>query len=108
MVKNLLNITAVISIVTYLFWNDIDPKYENVIFFTGNAITIALLCLIIFILKSELFISFFLLCISISNLFDELFFDPTKLGLNEIVLALILPIIWSLKMKINARKSIDK
>lgn len=74
------------------------------VFYKGNGIFIFLLCYVVFIQNRELFISFFLLCISISNLLDEILFDPTKLQINEIVFAIIVPIIWYIKDKRNARK----
>lgn len=98
--KILLNIATVISILTYLFWS----KFPKGFFYIGNAIFIFMLCLVIYLKNKEKFICFFLLCISISNLVDELFFDPTKLGLNELFLAVTLPVIWYIKSRRNARK----
>lgn len=98
--KRLLNIATIIGVLTYLFWE----KFPKGSFYIGNGVFIFLLCLVIFMQNREYFISFFLLCISGSNLLDELFFDPTKIGINEIILALTLPVIWYVKRRRNARK----
>lgn len=100
MIKWLITTTATVSIVTYSFWKE----SELISFHKGNAIFILLLCIVIFIQNRSLFISFFLLCVSISNLLDELLFDPTKLGANEIIFALVTIPIWFIKRKRNARK----
>jgi len=88
--KYILSIALVISIITYSFWNYL-PKGS---FYIGNSIFIFLLCLVIYLQNKQYFISFLLLCLSINNLLDELFFDPTKKGLNELIFALLIPIIY--------------
>lgn len=97
--KILIYVTIFISIVTYLFWDIIKEKTGISIFWIGNALSVFLMAIVIFINNIKFFGSFFLLCITFNNLIDELFCDPTKFGLNEIIFALILPIIWLIKYK---------
>ena len=80
--KIILYIATLISLVTYLFWSDL-PKGA---FYVGNAIFIMLLCMYLFFEDKKSSIKFFLLVISMNNLFDELWFDNTVLGINEIIL----------------------
>ena len=90
MTVKLIWVATVISIATYLFWGYL-PKGS---FYIGNAIFIFILSLIIFIQNRKLFITFFLLCIAGNNLLDELFFEPTIFGLNELFITLIVPILY--------------
>lgn len=92
---------TIISIAAYQLWGYLPSGS----YYIGMAISILLLSLVIFHQNKKLFISFFLLCIAFNNLLDELFFDPKSNGINEIVIVLILPIIWYLKMTSNARKN---
>ena len=102
MIENkILWVATIISIATYQFWKHL-PEGS---FYIGMALFILLLSLVIFYQNRKLFISFFLLCIAFNNLLDELFFDPKSNGLNEMIIILILPIIWLIKMKHNARKN---
>lgn len=89
-VKALIWVATIISVATYLFWSFL-PKGS---FYIGNALFVFILSLVIFIQNRNLFIIFFLLCIAGNNLLDELFFEPTKIGINEIIFALIIPIIY--------------
>ena len=68
-------------------------------FYIGNAIFIALLAGHIYINNRNSFIVFCIFILSVSNLMDELLFDNTKLGWNELILALTLPIFWHIKNK---------
>jgi hypothetical protein len=97
-----------IGVATYLFWNDVLKAWQITVFYVGNALFIFLLCLLNFIRGGNNVISFLLICLSFSNLLDELFFDNTKLGANEITLALILPFVWLIIRKRNARKNCTK
>jgi hypothetical protein len=99
-VKSTIVIATVISIFTYLFWSYFPKGF----FYLGNAVFITLLVIVIFNHYKTFFWSFFLLCGSINNLLDELFFDPTKLGLNELALLVIIPLIWIYKRR-NDRKT---
>jgi hypothetical protein len=93
MTVKLIWVATIVSIATYLFW-DYFPKGS---FYIGNAIFILLISIVIYIQNKGKFISFYLLCIAVNNLMDELLFTPCKLGLNEIMLALILPLFWLIK-----------
>lgn len=99
--NKILWVATIISIATYQFWE----YFPIGSFYIGMSLFILLLSLVIFYQKPNLFISFFLLCIAFNNLLDELFFDPKSNGINEIIIVLILPIIWYLKIKNNARKN---
>lgn len=100
-VNRALWVATIISIATYQLWIYL-PKGS---FHKGVAIYIFIMASVIFTQNTKLFISFFLLCIAFNNLLDELFFDPKSNGINEIIIVLILPIIWYLKIKNNARKN---
>jgi hypothetical protein len=90
MIGKLIWVATIISIATYLFW----PLMPKGCFYIGNSLFIFLLAIVIFTQNRKLFISFFLLCIAANNLLDELFFNPKELGVNEIVFALTIPIIY--------------
>jgi len=95
-----LYIATIVSLVTYLSWEFFkDEEVAKKFFFVGNALFIFLLCMIIYSQNQKLFISFFLFWGSLGNLLDELLFDPTKLGLNELALFIALPLIWLYKTK---------
>ncbi len=98
--KYLLYIATPVSLITYLFWEQL-PKGS---FYIGNALFIFLLCSYIFVNHKQSFIKFVLFGLSLNNLIDELFFNPTELGYNELALAVSLPIIWFYKTKHNARE----
>jgi hypothetical protein len=89
-----------ICLVTYLFWK---PLYDLGIgvYYIGNALFIFLLSVYIKRTTEKSFITFFLVCIALSNLIDELFFDNTKFGINEIVATIILPIYYYLNERIE-------
>lgn len=93
--KTLICIATVISIFTYLFWSFFPKGF----FYVGNAFFIMLLAIIVFYHYKTFFWSFLLLCGSINNLFDELFFDPVKLGWNELALFIVIPAIWLYKKR---------
>ena len=97
--KIILYIALFISILTYNLWHYL-PKES---FYIGNALFIFLICLYVYLKESSYFITFVLVTLSFSNLLDELLFDPTKLQKNEIIISLLIPIIWWLKIKLNAR-----
>lgn len=86
---------VVVTIAAFQLW----PYLPEGSFFVGQAIFILIAAYIIFSQNSKLFASFFLLCLALNNLLDELFFDPKINGLNEIIIVLILPIVWLLKIK---------
>lgn len=98
--KSLICIATVLSVFTYLFWSYFPKGF----FYLGNAVFIVMLAIVIFNHYKTFFWSFFLLCGSINNLLDEMFFGPTKLGWNELALLVIIPLIWLYKTR-NDRKT---
>lgn len=94
--KKILSIAIVVGIVTYLFWKPILQVFNLHTFYIGNALFIFLLAVYIKRVTPKSFITFFLVCITLSNLIDELFFDNTKFGINEIIATIILPIYYYL------------
>lgn len=93
--KAVLYIALIVSIFTYMFWSHF-PKGT---FYIGNALFIFLISMYLFFNERQSFIIFTIFALSIGNLLDELYFDPTKLGINEIVLVCVLPIIWLFKFR---------
>lgn len=91
----LLWIVAILGVATFLFWkflhDNLNPILSENYGFTVSfyhapiSIVFFLLYLFIFVNFKRYFISFLLLGLSINNMLDELFFDPTKLQLNELV-----------------------
>jgi len=107
-VKSLQLFALIVGIGTYLFWNDIKEEFQIPVFYIGNALFIFILCVLNYKLSDKNVISFLLICLSFSNLLDEIFFDNTKISLNEIILMLILPIVWFITRKHNAGKTNNK
>jgi len=95
--KKILYIATVISLATYLFWDQL-PKGS---FYIGNALFIFLLCTYIFLNDKKNFIGFFLFCISLNNLIDELFLNNLKLDINELILIVVFPVLWLFKKDKN-------
>lgn len=91
--KYLLYIATFVIIATYQFWDEL-PKGS---FYIGIALFINLLCMYLYLSNKKSFICFLLFGLSINNLADELFFDPTVLQLNEVLFAFALLAIWALK-----------
>jgi len=89
-VNKLLWVATIISIATFQLWAYL-PKGS---FYIGNGLFYVLLAIVIFLQNKRLFVSFLLLCLTVNNLLDELFFDPTKNGINEFVFAVLTPIIY--------------
>jgi hypothetical protein len=79
--KPILYIATVVSLVTYLFWKYL-PKGS---FYIGNSIFIFLLCVYLFLNEKGSIIKFILLALALNNLLDEVFFNSTKIELNEIL-----------------------
>lgn len=99
--NKLLSVAIVVSIVTYLFWKPILNMFQIHTFYIGNALFIFLLAVYIKRTSEKSFITFFLLCLATSNLIDELFFDNTKFGINEIIATIILPIYYCLNERVK-------
>ena len=84
--KIILYIATIISILTYMFWEFL-PKGS---WYIGNSFFIFLICCYVYFNNKKSFICFSLFTLSLSNLFDELLFDPKELAINEIIIGLIL------------------
>lgn len=95
--EKLKGISVLVGVSTGLFWSYL-PKGS---YYIGISILIFLLCLFVFRQNKKSFFGFLLFSYSINNLMDELFFDNTVIGLNELALLLIIPIIWLLKYREN-------
>lgn len=93
--KPILYIAAIVGLATYLFW----VYMPNNFFYYGNAILIFLLCLYIYLKDKSSFIGFFLVCVAINNLIDEIFSNNTKLSLQELSLIIVIPLIWFFKTR---------
>lgn len=100
--KLILYIGLIIGIATYLFWEDLRNIGFKV-FYLGNAIFIFSLCFYLFLTETKSFIKYVLFCLSLNNLCDELFFDPTELGINEIFIALTV-VIFAIIRNRNAKR----
>lgn len=61
------------------------PEYE-IVYFVGQALSFVLLLIALLYLTTGIpkIVCQFVLWLAISNLLDEMFFDPLKLGLNEL------------------------
>lgn len=71
-------------------------KYSEVgrtCYYSGQALSYVLILLAMLFNRNKYAYEFVLL-LALSNLIDELFFDPTILGLNEILFAILL-LIWT-------------
>jgi hypothetical protein len=102
MTDRLLKILVLVGIATYSLWQPILTYTGLHIFYIGNALFIFLLALYIKQTTKTTFISFFLFCITLNNLLDELLFDPHKFGINEIIATVLIPIAYYLKSNNNA------
>jgi hypothetical protein len=98
--NKILWLASIIGLVIYLFWK---PLYDLGIgvYYIGNALCFFLLAVYIKRTTKKSFITFFLVCITLSNLIDELFFDNTKFGINEIIATIILPIYYYLNERVK-------
>jgi hypothetical protein len=99
--KKILGIAVAVSIVTYLLWKPILNMFQIHTFYIGNAFFIFLLAMYIKRTTEPSFITFFLVCLATSNLIDELFFDNTKFGINEIIATIILPMYYYLNERLK-------
>jgi len=95
----------VVAFITYSFWSPINEYLQANIFYLGNSFFIFLLCLFLFNKNRASLVCFLLLGVALNNFLDELFFNPTEVQLNEMILLLIAPVLWRLKTKNNARKN---
>lgn len=104
--KVIIATTLVISILTYSFWSFFKEAYGVKIFYSGNALTLLMMSWVISRLDRGFFSSLLLVC-CINNLIDELFFDPTKLQINEyigfIITTIILVYKWTEKIALKSK-----
>jgi len=66
-------------------------------FFLLNALFITICCSVLWFKNRQSLITFLFFAVSLNNLFDELFFDNTKVQINELIFFVIIPLIWFLK-----------
>ncbi len=97
-------VIIITSLTTYLLHNKIDNIIgkEYWFWFKGQAFFIWLMSIQIFMLVRNKAVAFILFGYATNNLLDEVFFNPNVLGLNEIVFAVIVPIIAYFIHKRNA------
>lgn len=96
----LLWIVAILGVATFLFWEFLHKNLNPILsenygltvsfYHAPMSIVFFLLYLFIFVNFKKYFITFLLLGLGINNLMDELFFDPTKLQLNELVFTIVI------------------
>lgn len=103
-INRLIIVAILLSVVTFLLWDYIYEFFKIDIYYLGSALFIFVISLIIFLTYSRLFISFLLLCLSINNLLDELFFDPKKIQINEFFVLLSTPLVWYLIIRLCHKK----
>lgn len=97
--KKLLHISMIVSLVTYNLWTYLPDGS----FYIGNALFVSLICAYLFFTDRKSNIKFTLFSLSLNNLFDELFFDNTKLELNELLTLCAIIVILIIRIK-NGRK----
>ena len=94
--KIILIITFIIAIITYSFWEEIKEKYNFQIFYIGISLAFVGYTYVIWLLTNELkrfdkrcfnfsLFAFVVYNTALNSFVDELFFDPTKLEINEYV-----------------------
>lgn len=87
--KKRIQITVVILLVIGgLFWKILSNHGIHNVYYYTQAIA-WLLVSVYFYIDKKYYISKIMILFSINNLADELFFDPTKLGVNEIIFAIL-------------------
>ena len=100
--KSILYIGGIIGVATYLFWKELKSLGIS-IFYVGNAAFIFSLCLYLFLKDTKSFIKYVLFCLSLNNLLDELIFDNTQMGVNELFILLAVLIFAIIRNK-NAKR----
>jgi hypothetical protein len=95
----ILKLAVFTAILVYTFWGFFDEPIASKIFYIGNALFIFLLALYIKQATKKSFITFFLFCVTLNNLLDELLFDPQKIGYNEYIATAIIIVVYLLKDK---------
>lgn len=100
-IKILLWASLIISVFTYSMWEPIKLYYGIKIFYIGDAFTHLIDKLVLLLLCLQIpsngikKLAVVLLGFAVSNLMDELFFDPTKIEFNEYISAIIICILAS-------------
>ena len=72
-------------------------------YYTAVAASFLLLNAVLYVNFKNL-VTYVFLCLSVNNFLDELFFNPQKLQLNEVISFIAIVIIWIVKKRIDARK----
>lgn len=103
--KSILYIATIFITIVFLFWQEIEDYLGFYIFEQSQAFFIFLLCVYMFFTDKKSSIKFLLFCLSLNNLFDELFFDNTKLGINELLTAVGILIILVIRIRNDRKKS---
>ena len=80
-------------LISMLAYNILTDGY----FFTFNAIYVLGISFVLKRQNPKSFICYLIFCGAINNLVDELFFDNTKVGINEFFALICVPIIWYLR-----------
>lgn len=101
-------IAIIVSVIAYSFWDLIKKNTGIGIFYYGNALAFFILSLFIWINHKKYSTSFVLLCIASNNLLDEIFFDNTKIGLNEYLFLAIVILITYLRYARKTTKYIKR
>lgn len=102
MTDKILKLSILVSLITYMLWKQALDYFGLHIFYIGIALSHFLLALYIRQISKPSFIVFFLFCVTLNNLLDEILFDNTKIGINEIIATVLLPIAYYLKSNKNA------
>jgi hypothetical protein len=97
--SKLLKFTLIETILTYSLWSFFPDPLGTKIYFVGMALSHFLLSVYIRQISKPSFITFFLFCVTLNNLLDELLFDPQKIGLNEYLATVIIIIVYFIKDK---------
>jgi hypothetical protein len=100
--NKILFLSVIVSLITYNVWKPILEYFDFEIFYIGIALSQFLMALYIKHVSKPSFLTFFLFCIMLNNLLDELLFDPQKIGINEIIATVLIPIAYYLKSNNNA------
>ena len=95
----------VVAFITYTFWNVIRNAFNIPVFYLGNSFFVFLLSLYLLKENRTSLVCFLIFGVAFNNLLDEIFFDATQIQLNEILLLILMPFIWFVKTKRNARKN---
>ena len=96
--NNLIKLAVIVFIASFLLWQPLYDWFAFKTYYCGTALTIFIMALLIFIYNKGFF-AFILLTLSLNNFLDELFFDPTKLQINELLILPISIALWMIYKK---------